>query len=324
MPRELAAGVLLYHWLFSLAIGTGLAMIAFAAILGWLARAWGWRALAPRAIVALGGLVALGSALLVATERWPLRKRNFGLSEYGDDVQAIALHGVAAVLGVLLAATLIGGALLLVRCRSRLVQAGAAVVAAVVLVAATNAVLAGVEETIGVEGRFHPEGARVVAGFRGAKLGNAGFVTGLAVTARGEVFYAELATGRIGVLVPDASGAYADRTFAQVELPPGGRLFHLALHLQWPQQPYLYASAHEGSGEAQRLRIVRLRSSTELQATDSATVVTGLLTEDPRRGAEGDHFGSALAACGEYLFVSIGDTDSPGSIGVRRGVYPRA
>ncbi len=44
----------------------------------------------------------------------------------------------------------------------------------------------------------------------------------------------------------------------------------------------------------------------------SRTVVAGLPTENPLRGPGGDHYGSGLAACGGFLFVSIGDTDSDG------------
>jgi mono/diheme cytochrome c family protein len=41
--------------------------------------------------------------------------------------------------------------------------------------------------------------------------------------------------------------------------------------------------------------------------------VTGLPTDDPSEGPGADHFGSALAICNGFLFVSIGDTASLGA-----------
>ena len=57
---------------------------------------------------------------------------------------------------------------------------------------------------------------------------------------------------------------------------------------------------------------VMLLEADGLTMRSAEYLVSGLPTEDPRRGAGGDHYGSALAACGDYLYLSIGDTDSDG------------
>lgn len=164
----------------------------------------------------------------------------------------------------------------------------------------------------------HPDG--VLRGFEveAQRLGSASFVTDIAVAPGGEVFYLEHLTGRIGVLVADEAGRLADLTVLEVDLPEAGRLFHLVLHPEWPSEPTLYFSAHEGTGRNQRLALFRVRVD-DLVGGVPERLVGGLASEDPARGAEADHFGSALAICDGYLYLSVGDTDSPGPGSYRSG-----
>lgn len=150
------------------------------------------------------------------------------------------------------------------------------------------------------------------------RLGGASFVTGLAVAPDGSIFYAEHLTGRIGVLSPSADGGLSDSTVLELELPEAGRLFHLVLHPDWPSEASIYFTAHHGTGRDQRLALYRA-DLLDPEGVMLERVVGGLPTEDAARGAQADHFGSALAVCDGYLYLSVGDTDSPGPGSHRRG-----
>ena len=128
--------------------------------------------------------------------------------------------------------------------------------------------------------------------------------TGLAVTEDGEVLFAEL-EGRLGVLVPRDSG-YAERTVLDFELADGAGLFHIALHPEWPDQPYLYASVQHVEDGLKTLRLVRLELD-GLALADTAVVVEGLPTPQVPYGAPLNHFGAGVAVCDGYLYLTVGD-----------------
>ncbi len=200
--------------------------------------------------------------------------------------------------------------------RSRLMWFGAVAVAVAAIGVVVVSALA--DEGIGRSERMHPDGTVFDDPVRADRLTSASFVTDIAVAPGGEVFYLEHLTGRIGVLVADEAGRLADSTVVEVELPEAGRLFHLVLHPEWPSEPTLYFSAHEGTGRNQRLALFRVRVD-DLVGGVPERLVGGLASEDPARGAEADHFGSALAICDGYLYLSVGDTDSPGPGSYRSG-----
>jgi glucose/arabinose dehydrogenase len=137
--------------------------------------------------------------------------------------------------------------------------------------------------------------------------------TGIAVTPEGDVFIAELPTGRIALVRSGAAGATGEVVdFARIELPENGKLFHLALHPDWPAMPYLYATAHHLVDGELKLALLRLTADGEsVVAVDR--IVEGLPT-DPLY----DHFGAAIAICGDAFYVSVGDTDGRDDRGVAR------
>lgn len=146
--------------------------------------------------------------------------------------------------------------------------------------------------------------------------GGTGIVTGMAAAPTGEVFYAEHLSGRVGMLVPGLEG-FVDQTFAVVDKPEDARLFHLAVHPDWPRQPYLYATVERDHDGKRYLEVVSIEANGDTPVV--RTLISGLPTEDPAFGAQADHFGSGIAICGEYLFVGTGDTDSPISTQYRPG-----
>lgn len=166
--------------------------------------------------------------------------------------------------------------------------------------------------------RRHPDRTLLDRGVGADRLATAAFVTDLAVAPDGSIFYAEHLTGRIGVLNTDGAGGLRDSLVLQFDLPEAGRLFHLALHPDWPAERTLYFTAHEGERTSQRLAVYRVAVD-GLTGGEPERVVGGLPTEDPARGSQADHYGSALAICDGFVYLSIGDTDSPGPGSYRRG-----
>ena len=156
------------------------------------------------------------------------------------------------------------------------------------------------------------------ASVKADRIASAAFVTDLAIGSDGSVLYVEHLTGRIGMLTPSEDGGLTDSTVVQFDLPEAGRLFHIALHSDWPAEPVLYATAHEGVGLNQRLVLYRVVVDEAVGARIERQV-GDLPTEDPARGARADHYGSALAVCDGFLYLSIGDTDSPGPGNFRPG-----
>lgn len=321
MQLEFVEGVRLYRWIFAIALGASLGAVGVALASAMVAR-WRPRAaavIAPHpALWLLGGagLVSLAWAMLVTTESSPLHRVTFETKEFLSDLRFIVAYGVAFGAGLAIALVLAGASirarLLRLSGPARLALGVAPAAALVVSVVGLVTVVEAVTDEVDVHAPGnHPQDARSVAPVGSVSIGSAAFATGLVVTPAGEVFFAENTTGRIGVLSPQPGGGYAESTFGTIELPEAGRLFHLEIHPEWPQQPYLYATAHHGEGEAQRLGVLLLEAD-GLAMRGAERVVSGLPTEDPRRGAGGDHYGSALAVCGEHLYLSVGDTDSNG------------
>lgn len=298
------------RWLFSaLLVLTSVGLIA-TALLWWRA---GWRRDWSSFAFAATAAIALATGIGATTEGSPIEVAAFNNSPFVDEIWLTIQYGAAFLFGSIVAVVLA----LLARSGGRLPRA-AAFVPAIGIAGVAAALLFGLDQAVGEPPerdsfKRDPDGTVLGLEVDASRLGNAAFSTGLAVAPDGRVFFAEHLAGRIGVLVPTADGAtYVEETFAELPLPPGGRLLHLELHPDWPAEPYLFATAHEGSGTNQRLSVLRLRSDGQ-SAVEVTPVVTGLPTEDPSGGPAADHFGSALAACGEYLYVSVGDTASPGS-----------
>ena len=95
---------------------------------------------------------------------------------------------------------------------------------------------------------------------------------------------------------------------ANSRIPPAGYSLPHGAHFTYSKLPEALPS---GATETQRLALF----SVAVDGLDGGTperLVGGLPTEDPARGAQADHYGSALAVCDGFLYLSIGDTDSPG------------
>ncbi len=127
------------------------------------------------------------------------------------------------------------------------------------------------------------------------------FPTGLAIGLDGEVFFSELG-GRIGVVRPASEpGPFPVHTVAQLPVPPNGRLFHIALHPEWPSSNYLYASVQQVVESELGLAIVRL-AIVEGRAAQIDTLVERLPTPD-----RGLHFGTAIAFCEGAFYLTVGE-----------------
>jgi cytochrome c55X len=321
---DLVDGIRLYRWLFAVAIGVSLGGVGIALVSVALTHRWRRRGAAfapPIPVWILGGTGAasLVWALLVTYDGSPIHRFTFENAEFLRDLRFIALYGAAFGLGLAIAVALVGASLGTQRLRiPRPAKSALVLTPAATLAVSVVALVSVVGAVTSDSGRVHPQDARSVDPVGAVGIGSAAFATGLVVAPTGDVFFAESATGRIGVLSPQPNGEYQASTFGTIELPEAGQLFHLELHPGWPEQPYLYATAQHDEGEAQRLGVLLLEAS-GLTMLRAERLVSGLPTEDPRRGAGGDHYGSGLAACGEYLYVSVGDTDSDGPGSYRSG-----
>ena len=153
--------------------------------------------------------------------------------------------------------------------------------------------------------RGHPAGTDTSAPFAATLIVDGlDFPTGLAIGPAGEIFFSEL-SGRIGVVLPSGGSREPEvRLVSQVPLPAGGLLFHIALHPNWPATPYLYASKqHEAEGSLY-LQLIRLELDGYIGGEIEA-LAAGL----PTPVSPDNHYGSALAVCAGYLFLTVGDTN---------------
>ena len=310
MSDELIAAVPVSRWLYTvvLSLGGTALFLAVASLLG-LGRAIPrWSGLT----LLIGAALALGWAALATLERGPIGFVALDAQAYAHDLRFVAMYVAGAAIGVAVAVALVLGAAQLrqgLRGRAALVASGLAPALGVVGLMVAMVLMV---EMVENDGRHvHPPDTEFGRTVSADRLATAAFATDLVVSPAGEMFFAEHLSGRIRVLIPTVGGAFTAQTFAELPIPADGRLLHLALHPEWPRAPYLYATAHQGSGADQRLAVYRLHAN-GLEADLVETVIRGLPTEDPRRGPEADHLGSALAACGEFLYLSVGDTDSPG------------
>jgi glucose/arabinose dehydrogenase len=86
-------------------------------------------------------------------------------------------------------------------------------------------------------------------------------------------------------------------------VPEGAQVFHVVLHPGFPAAPYAYVSAEQQRDGVSYLSVLRVKVDSVGQAL---TVIEGLPIEQARFS---NHSGSALAFCGDHLFLSTGDTD---------------
>ncbi|HXG43063.1 MAG TPA: PQQ-dependent sugar dehydrogenase [Dehalococcoidia bacterium] len=140
-------------------------------------------------------------------------------------------------------------------------------------------------------------------------VANARFPVALAPSPDGRLFYAELETGQVRVV---RDGRLLPEPFAtfQVAHPPGYSehgLLGIALHPDFPQQPYVYVfyTVPDAQGRPQQQRVVRLRAEGD-RGVEPVTVVDGLPA-----GPTCCHNGGRLAFGPDgMLYVSLGDAQA--------------
>jgi glucose/arabinose dehydrogenase len=299
MEDKISLDLTLNEWLYILALlapfGVAVAGLAFAAA----SRSWKqrWPALAMAAAGAAGWLIAV----LASLDRSPIDFLPFQLKVTLSDLLMGAVVGGAFVAGVVVALGLALG--------WRALPAGGQGAAAVRLIAPGAAVLVGVgvlllvlDDRTADRSGAHPVLTVVTTGVEATVLAD-GLVLPVAVAVgpEGDVYFGELASGRVGRLV--AADGMREETLFTVELPGGGQLLRLALHPAWPNPRQVFVTAQQGEGEERRLWV--LAGDVSNPGAGMTRLAGPLPTTRPGRG---NHTGGALAICAEYLYVSIGDT----------------
>lgn len=283
-------------WWFTLVLGLAAGLV-FAAMLAY------WRSRdrrAPALVLVAGGLVLGLAAGMSALDASPYHPIDFRLKPYFSTV-AFAAAVAGAVFAGLVAVAILGAATGVFSARSRPVVRALTTVAATA--AAALVVLALVDAEL--QAIRHPEGTDTSASVSSTLIIDAlELPTGLAIAQDGTIAVTQLMRPVLSVYPPraDAAGRYRAMEIA-LPVPEGARVFHVAFHPGYPDAPYAYVSAEDQRGGASYLRVLRVA----LDSTGAAAVVVdGLPIE---QSGFSNHHGSALAFCGEYLFLTTGDTD---------------
>jgi len=286
------------HWLFTFALGLALG-VALAGLWA-LFRARGER---PRDAVALtfSGLVLGCAAVLLVWDASPFATVFLRLRPYlSAALPAAALVG-AALGGAFLSLAAVLGA-------RRLLPGAWGASAGV----AGSAVLLGLA-LWGVDRADRPSFPRHPAGTARQILGSTRVVsglnvpTGLAIAPNGDLAIVELQPAGFRLFSP-AGDSFVERLHAGFPIPDGLMAFHVAFHPQYPAQPYVYATIEEPGESERRLQLVRGRIDGGGVTWDP--LVTGLPNAQIAQG--GNHHGSGIAFCGDYLFLGTGDTEVRG------------
>lgn len=290
-----------YLFALSVAFFAAIAGLAYAVVVYARTRSW-TRALPPAVIGAVGAILFL-LALLATRDDSPIQESRL----YASNVLSALVLALAVLIGLVVAVAAVT-ALRLWGPQPGRGRTALRIAAPALLIAVGIAVpLIALEARTGhLKQGAHPHGTVLGGDFPAVALARGVvFVTGLAVSESGDVFFTEMHSGRIGV-VPE-EGPRTIRWLATVPLPEGGKLFHIALHPSWPDAPYLYVTAEHEVDGTRYLRLVRVRT-VGAQEAEQETLISQLPIEQP---GNSDHYGSAIAFCGDHLFLSIGDTDGP-------------
>ena len=298
-----------YAFALSLAFSAALAGLAYSAFV-WSRTRSVAQALGPALLTAVGMVMAaLGS---VATlDRSMFVSITLQTNKFASNLLSSVVLALALLLGMVGAALAVAALVLWRPQGSALATALRTVIPALGVALGVAVPLLAVEaQTNDRVPGAHPVGTALGGEVPATQLARGlSFPTGMAVSSDGEMFFTELASGRIGVITTDRENEVRElRWVATIPLPEGGRLFHLALHPEWPESPYLYVTAEHEVDNTRYLRVLRVRSEGD-QEPEVQPLIERLPTEQPLNS---DHYGSAIAFCGDHLFLSIGDTDGPG------------
>jgi len=267
--------------------------------------------LAAAAVLVAFGAIGLWFAALATVDSGFIA---LSTNLYLSDLLVAATHATAVLVGVGAAALAVGASLLLGRRPSARSAQGSALLSSVPVLAPLLLAVALLALIDGLTDRFdrggHPAGTDESALVGATRiLVSVPFVTGLAPAPAGDLYFTELGGAALRVLPRAASGSPGPvETVAELPVPETGRTFDVLLHPEWPDEPYAYVTAQHLADGVPQLRVLRVRVEGR-RAVEVVSVAEGLPTE-PEGGT---HVGAALATCGGYLFLSIGDTEDPAS-----------
>lgn len=300
------------EWLYAAALALGLS----AGILGLIRMAFAlmrsrpWLELLPAFVLAAAGGIALLITAWSSVTGSPVFFINLQTKLFISNLMTALLLSLALVLGLLIALiALVPDFIPRLRAGAQTIALKSVWAALVVGVGATVLLLAVRAETAGRERGTHPLGTLSGPELAAEKVADGlSFPTAFAIAPDGEMLINELSSGQIVMLQPGADGEPGELTpFIQLPLPDGGKLFHIALHPDWPQTPYVYVTAEQDIGGTRYLELLRIRNEDGV-GTDVESLLSELPLEQP---ATSNHYGSAITFCGGNLFLSIGDTDGP-------------
>jgi len=132
-----------------------------------------------------------------------------------------------------------------------------------------------------------------------------GFSTpvGLAFAPNGDLAVVELNPAALSVYSVNGPELSLQKKI-ELPVPPGGQAFHVVFHPEYPAQPYLYVTTEQQGQDRNLLQVLRIRLDVDPAAAEP--VITGLPIGQSQVS---NHFGGAIAICGDSLFVTTADTE---------------
>mgnify|MGYP001301030277 CR=1 FL=1 len=294
-PDEFAPEIYLSDWVFTVALGAGVGLV----LAGPLMLALG-RGRLSGLLLLVSGVVLTALVSTLALDAAPWDTLDFQLKPYLAVVAETAVMAGALALGAAgtLLAVLAGDQLSRRRGLPRVVPIAAALTGATAVAVVSLLLL----ETVARAPR-HPEGTdtsnphpiRVV-------VGELEVPSGLAVAANGDLAVVELNRNRLLLFEPAGDGYELVDEFA-LGLPQRSLAFHTAFHPAYPEQPAIFVTVRRVEGESSTLEVL------QVSTTDGRIerMIGGLPIA---QGGRTNHYGGAIAICGDSLFVSTSDTDS--------------
>jgi hypothetical protein len=251
-------------------------------------------------------ICGLGLALGIATSSVglngsPLNVVDMDIHPYVSHLVAAAMLAIAVLAGTAVGALLVGGPFLKWK-NPPLVVAGMSIIVVGLGVVVIVSKLDGFQFPEAVLVR--PAGTDTSRPFPSQKLADGmGTPTGLAVAGNGDIAVVELSPPNLRLYSTSGSDLTL-KLAAPIPAAPGGQAFHVAFHPDYPEQPFVYITAEEQGSDRKLLQVFRAR--VDSPAVEFVPIITGL----PIGQSEvSNHFGGAIAFCGDALFVTTADTE---------------
>ncbi len=288
------------EWFFTIALGVAGGLVANGL---WLAMRRGpQRQRGQGVTLAVSGLVLMAASIVSTVDQLPFTVLAFKLKPYISSTFIVTALDLAFVLGLGISLLVIWGSLRILRGRFRQPwvatgsQLAVSLVAVIALLAITNEADRQPRHPAGTETGEQVSATRIVDGLE--------MPTGLAIGPDGELVFVELMKGALTIAGPaPAGGGPRPTTKIDLGLAEGALTFHVALHPQWPAEPYAYVTAQQQADGRSYLQVLRVKTSGPPEVTP---VITRLPTAQP---GESNHYGTAVAFCGDSFFLTTGDTD---------------